>query len=153
MKIIEVNSITNLCFNFFILFVIFFGKQLTVAKQHVELEEATKDTNIWRRLSATFDLFTNETVRTYNGDIPLVSCPKGYYRPTSNLRSIETHYGAAKSSNIFLKMDRQKVDPTYKGTVGSYGNRYDGCVACPRGRYGDTSGLLTKFCTADCPGM
>ena len=31
------------------------------------------------------------------------------------------------------------------------GQRSDGCVPCPKGRYGNSAGLVTSGCTAPCP--
>ena len=34
--------------------------------------------------------------------------------------------------------------------IGTYGNN-ERCALCPKGRYGQTPGLLTPYCTANCP--
>ena len=39
-----------------------------------------------RKLSSKYDVFTNESIKTYNGHIPIISCPLGYYRLQGNLR-------------------------------------------------------------------
>ena len=31
------------------------------------------------------------------------------------------------------------------------GQKVDGCVRCPKGHYGSTSGLTTPFCSGLCP--
>mmetsp|Transcript_7599 Transcript_7599/g.11343 ORF Transcript_7599/g.11343 Transcript_7599/m.11343 type:complete len:178 (+) Transcript_7599:147-680(+) len=76
----------------------------------------------FRKLSENTDFYTKENVRTVNGQIPLVSCPLGYYR---------------------LQVDHNPL------TVSS--QRQDGCVPCSRGKYGDTMGLVTYRCTGVCP--
>ena len=69
-----------------------------------------------RKLSLDYDLFTEESVKTFNGVPPQTSCPIGHYRD---------------------------------GT--SRGPREDGCLKCPRGRYGSTTGLTSASCTKPCP--
>jgi hypothetical protein len=75
-----------------------------------------------RRTSLNYDLNTYETVRTYNGRVPRISCPMGFYRPTggSDLAPIS-------------------------------GVRQDGCVQCPRGRYGSAMGVTSAECSGPCP--
>lgn len=72
--------------------------------------------------SIQFDLNTNEDITTFNGQVGYTSCPAGKYRPGG-------------SSNLIRKT----------------GQREDGCVYCPRGRYGATEGLELSTCTGPCP--
>lgn len=58
-----------------------------------------------RSLSAKIDLITGENIVTYDGKVPITSCPLGKFRPLTG------------------------VLPTVL-----VGQRTDGCVACPRGR-------------------
>eukprot|EP01038_Epipyxis_sp_PR26KG_P010139 gene10139-13639_t len=78
--------------------------------------------NSSRSLSATVDLITSESIKTVDGVIPEVSCPLGTYRPTG--------------STVLVRVS---------------GQRQDGCKPCPRGRYGDKSGLLSVKCSGSCP--
>jgi hypothetical protein len=87
-----------------------------------EAERLQNETDARRRLSAQVDLVTGETLTTFDGDIPEVSCPAGFWRPLG-------------STNL----------------VRVSGQRTDGCRPCPRGRYGSTSGLTDDTCTASCP--
>lgn len=75
-----------------------------------------------RKLSTQIDYFSGESLVTYNGQVPLVTCPHGTYRPqgSTNLKMVT-------------------------------GQREDGCVPCPKGVYGDSSGLTSPSCTAPCP--
>lgn len=75
-----------------------------------------------RRLSLSTDLVVGENVKTINGHVPRVTCPKGYYRPAS-------------SNDLVLLT----------------GPRTDGCLPCPTGRYGSTTGLILPLCTSACP--
>ncbi len=75
-----------------------------------------------RRLSLEFDLVTEESIKTYNGRVPRISCPVGFYRP-----------------------------PGGTDLVTVSGQRQDGCEPCPRGRYGSTTGLTSNTCTKPCP--
>jgi len=75
-----------------------------------------------RFLSQTFNWFTGQSQVTKNGKIPVTDCPMGYYRP---------------QGGTSLKMVT--------------GPREDGCLPCPRGKYGSTTGLTTSSCTASCP--
>ena len=63
-------------------------------------------------------------VGTRAGVVPSMTCPAGRYRPT----------GAS--------------DNNYQRLVSL---RANGCVDCPRGRYGDVAGLTTELCVQDCP--
>ncbi|KAJ1446083.1 hypothetical protein M885DRAFT_547758 [Pelagophyceae sp. CCMP2097] len=67
---------------------------------------------------------TNEALSTALGVVPSITCPVGSFRPS-----------AASDSNF-----RRRV-----------GFRTEGCRDCPRGRYGESEGLLDDGCTADCP--
>lgn len=73
-------------------------------------------------VSSRTSWFTGESLVTNNGRVPAVSCPKGTYRIASS-----SAYNRAS------------------------GQRMDGCVFCPRGRYGEQAGLTTRFCTDACP--
>ena len=75
-----------------------------------------------RRLSLSFDYFTHENVRTINGVVPSTSCALGTYRPEGNTNLLRV-----------------------------YGQRQDGCIACPKGSYGDTIGLTSIHCSGLCP--
>ena len=68
------------------------------------------DERITRKLSASTDPVSGQTVRTYNGIVPIESCPIGYWRPLGST-----------SRNMVT------------------GPRLDGCLACPRGTYGQTT--------------
>lgn len=85
-------------------------------------EETSNVHNDHRKLSSQYDLITGESVTTYNGITPQTSCPLGYYRPD----------GATKLTQVT-------------------GQRTDGCIECPRGRYGSTTTLKSAACTAACP--
>ena len=76
-----------------------------------------------RRLSADVSWLTGENLRTINGRVPLISCPPGYYRPSG-------------STDLLMV---------------NGGQRENGCAPCPRGRYGESSGLKSSSCTAPCP--
>lgn len=65
---------------------------------------------------------SSETTETINGVVPITSCPAGKYR------------GAG--SSIYSR---------------SNGQRIDGCQFCPRGTYGDSSGLTSAVCSGPCP--
>lgn len=75
-----------------------------------------------RNLALKIDQITGDSVVTYNGDVPETQCPVGKYRLPST-------------------SDLQMVR----------GPRTDGCIFCPRGRYGSTTRLESKQCTAACP--
>ena len=75
-----------------------------------------------RQLSAATDLLTNENTKTYNGIVPRVSCEVGFYRPLGG-------------SNL------QMIT----------GQRQDGCISCPRGTFGSSTGLTDRTCTGSCP--
>lgn len=76
----------------------------------------------WNGQSQYISWFTGESTETVDGVVPVVTCPKGKYRITSN-----------------SQLSRES------------GQRIDGCMFCPRGRYGDTEGITRSSCTADCP--
>lgn len=75
-----------------------------------------------RQLSSEYDLITGESVVTYNGITPQTKCPLGFYRPD----------GATKLKQVT-------------------GQRTDGCIQCPLGRYGASQTLKSELCTAACP--
>ena len=75
-----------------------------------------------RLLSIKSDWFTGETVSTYDGDVPRTTCPVGKYRVSSG-------------SNLYSNK----------------GLRVDGCIPCPRGKYGSTEGLTSSACSGTCP--
>ncbi|KAJ8614274.1 hypothetical protein CTAYLR_001146 [Chrysophaeum taylorii] len=68
--------------------------------------------------------FTGENLETNLGTVPSITCPVGKYRPTSS------------------------SDTNYHRDVGF---RIEGCEDCPRGRYGESEGLASQSCTAECP--
>lgn len=67
---------------------------------------------------------SGESLETKLGTVPSITCPIGKYRPTSVL------------------------DSNYQRIVGV---RSHGCRECPRGRYGETTGLTSDSCSAECP--
>jgi len=75
-----------------------------------------------RRLSAKVDYLTGQSFVTINGVVPQFKCPVGTYRPKGSTKLIMTT-----------------------------GQRVDGCVPCPRGRYGSATGLKASSCSAPCP--
>jgi len=75
-----------------------------------------------RRLSAKVDWFSGESLVTVNGMVPAVLCPAGTFRPP----------GSTKLQMVT-------------------GQRDDGCLPCPRGRFGSTTGLVSPACTGPCP--
>lgn len=81
-----------------------------------------KNTFLRRKLSATIDYATGQSLATINGVVSQVNCPIGTYRPAGSTRLIMIT-----------------------------GQRQDGCVPCPRGRYGSTTGLKTPQCSGPCP--
>ncbi len=79
--------------------------------------------DVFRRgLSIVNDWFTGQSLKTRNGRVPRTACPIGFYRPA----------GGTDLKSII-------------------GLRADGCVQCPRGRYGSTIGLTDSACTGPCP--
>jgi hypothetical protein len=87
-------------------------------------EVTSSESSSWfhRLLSLKADWFTSETISTYDGEVPRTSCPVGKYRVTSG-------------SNL----------------VSNKGLREDGCIFCPRGKFGSTTGLSSALCTGSCP--
>ena len=73
-------------------------------------------------LSADVQITDGQPVRTYNGKIPKTQCPAGSYRPSGG-------------SNLVLVS----------------GQLNDGCVQCPRGRYGSSVGSSNPNCDDGCP--
>lgn len=90
---------------------------LRATQVDTEVEESQER----RKLSSTKDIFTNEIIRTYNGQVPRVSCEAGFYRP-----------------------------PGGSALVMITGQRLDGCIPCPRGTYGSQSGLTDRSCSGSC---
>ena len=86
------------------------------------VSRSDKENEIRRKLSLKIDPITGDSLRTYNGDVPETQCPAGKYR---------------LPGSTDLQMIR--------------GQRTDGCVYCPRGRYGETTRLDSRQCTAPCP--
>ena len=84
--------------------------------------ESDEKNEIRRKLALKIDPITGDSVETYNGDVPETQCPVGKYR-------------------IPGSTDLQMIR----------GQRTDGCVYCPRGRYGETTRLSNRRCTAPCP--
>ncbi len=85
-------------------------------------EPSTVGISIRRVLSLAYDWFTGENVRTVNGVVPRTSCRLGYYRPAG---------GTDLTSVTAL--------------------RADGCIPCPRGKYGSSTGLQDSSCSGNCP--
>ena len=73
-------------------------------------------------LSSDVQITDGQPIKTYNGIIPLSKCPAGSYRP-------------AGGSNLVLIS----------------GQLNDGCIKCPRGRYGTLVGSSNPLCDAPCP--
>jgi hypothetical protein len=95
----------------------------TTESSFLRLRENQQEANwMHRLLSIKADWFTGETVSTYDGDVPRTTCPVGKYRVSSG-------------SNLYSNK----------------GLRVDGCIPCPRGRYGDAEGLTTAACSGSCP--
>ena len=80
---------------------------------YIDTQEFEEDWNNHRQLSNKVDLFTGQDIETFNGKVPEVICGPGYYRPPGG-------------TNL------AKVT----------GQKNDGCVRCPKGHYGSTSGSL-----------
>ena len=78
---------------------------------YIETKEDDHDQNSRRQLSNKVDLITGQDIETFNGKVPEVICGPGYYRPPGG-------------TNL-KKVTGQKID---------------GCVRCPKGHYGSTSG-------------
>ena len=68
------------------------------------------------------DWFTGQDTKTYNGAVPRTTCPNGYYRP-------------AGGTNL--------------ASVSAL--RVDGCILCPRGKFGDREGETDALCSGSCP--
>jgi hypothetical protein len=90
-----------------------------------------QEQRITRKLSATTDPVSGQTVRTYNGIVPIESCPIGYYRPLGST-----------SRNM---VTGQRLDGCLACPRGTYGQAITGtpCVLCPIGTYGDETGLTS----------
>jgi hypothetical protein len=73
-------------------------------------------------LSSDIQITDGQPIRTYNGIVPLTKCPAGSYRPSGG-------------SNLVLVSGQLK----------------DGCIHCPRGRYGLSVGSSNPQCDAPCP--
>ena len=67
-------------------------------------------------------MFDGESLETSNGNVPTISCPLGMYREVTG--------------------------STYARRPG--GLRTDGCIPCPRGKFGSTTDLTSSACTDDC---
>lgn len=76
----------------------------------------------WNGHSQYISWFTGESTETENGIVPVVTCPVGKYR---------------------IDSASQRSRPS--------GQRIDGCVFCPRGKYGNVEGLVKSACSGDCP--
>lgn len=85
-------------------------------------DKSDRENEISRKLSMKIDPISGDSVVTYNGDVPETQCPIGKYR---------------LPGSTDLQMIR--------------GQRTDGCIYCPRGKYGETTTLSSKECTASCP--
>lgn len=97
-----------------------------------------------RILSSDTDYHTGENLRTVDGQIPLVSCPLGYL--------IDNYVSYLKDSfEIILFSCRKYRANLITNPLTMKSQREDGCKPCPRGRYGDTIGLISYRCTAMCP--
>ena len=112
-----------------------------------------------RRLSATTDPVSGQTIRTYNGIVPIESCPIGYWRP---LGSTSRNMITGPRIDGCVACPRGTYGQTTTGTpcvlcpIGTYGDEVGltsirECQFCPQGRYGIRSGLTTKSCTGRCP--
>ncbi len=85
-------------------------------------ESDTSSSGGRRRLSTEFNYFTGESMETFNGRVPKTTCPPGFYRPQGSTDMIMVS-----------------------------GQREDGCMPCPAGRYGAVAGLTSPLCTSGCP--
>ena len=124
MKICSLNAFVSF---FIFIFCLFSIMKITVSDsiEAALVASTTPPTTLnylQRVLSLSKDWFTGQSVVTYNGQVPFVSCPLGTYRPSgsTNLRMVS-------------------------------GQRDDGCWSCPRGKYGSTTGLTNSGCTGQCP--
>ena len=73
-------------------------------------------------LSSDIQITDGQPIKTYNGIVPLTKCPAGSYRPSGG-------------TNLVLVS----------------GQLNDGCIHCPRGRYGFSIGSSNPQCDAPCP--
>ena len=90
-----------------------------------------EEERISRQLSAATDPVSGQTVQTYNGIVPIETCPIGYYRPLGST-----------SRNMITG---QRLDGCLACPRGTYGQTVTGtpCVLCPIGTYGDETGLTS----------
>jgi hypothetical protein len=76
----------------------------------------------WQHVPKQDWFYDSESLETKSGQLPTISCPIGMYR----------EFGR----NSFQRPG---------------GMRTDGCINCPRGRYGTTASLTSEYCTDACP--
>jgi len=75
----------------------------------------------WLGKTQYIEWHTGESTETVDGNVPVTTCPAGKYRISGG------------------DFDRTN------------GQRIEGCKFCPRGKYGETDGLMTSSCTSLCP--
>ena len=92
-----------------------------------------------RRLSARTDPRTGQAVRTVGQVIPIETCPVGYYRPTGSTGKTLT---TAPRQDGCVFCPRGKYGQSLSGTP---------CVNCPLGTYGDEVGLTKVTQCQMCP--
>jgi hypothetical protein len=93
-----------------------------------------------RKLSESTDLITGEATRTTNGFVPLVTCEVGTFRPIG-------------STSLFM-VSGQRLDGCVPCPRGKYGAATGGlisCVKCPRGTFGDQVGYTSVKMCQKCP--
>ena len=98
------------------------GTSLSGGDSSSSSSSSSIESEVRRKLSLKIDPITGASVQTYNGDVPETPCPLGKYR---------------LPGSTDLQMIR--------------GQRTDGCIYCPRGRYGSSTSLSNRQCTAPCP--
>lgn len=102
------------------------AQQVVGLRSQIDIESVPATANEQRQLqlpeSSRTSWFTGESLVTYNGKVPAVTCPKGTYR--------------IPSSSAYSRASGQRID---------------GCEFCPRGRFGDVTGLTTRMCSDACP--
>lgn len=111
-----------------------------------------------RRLSAVTEPLSGQLVQTYNGHVPVLSCPVGFYRIAGNT---DRFMVTAPRLDGCVECPRGTYGQTLSGTpcvncpMGKYGDEVglksiNECQFCPQGRYGMKSGLTTSSCTGKC---
>ena len=86
------------------------------------LESSRTTGGTWNGKVQYISWFTGESTETSDSVVPVISCPPGKYR--------------VPSTSDYSKYSGQRIE---------------GCHFCPRGKYGEESGLTSSSCSADCP--